>query len=108
MLIIPLAECSLILVRVELGPYYLVFDHIYLVLLAVVYQPYTKVGLPALLPVPSPYLTFLSSLLNRVFYHFLIQVLRQQLRGGWGVKACADLADTGGGGGSKIWENLLM
>ena len=36
-----------------------------------------------------------------------VQVLRQQIRGGWGVKACADTADAGGGGGSKIWEKLL-
>ena len=33
-----------------------------------------------------------------------VQVLRQQIRGGWVVKACADTAD---GGGSKIWEKLL-
>ena len=30
-----------------------------------------------------------------------------KLGGGWGVKACADTADAGGGGGSKIWEKLL-
>ena len=26
-----------------------------------------------------------------------VQVLRQQIRGGWGVKACADYADAGRG-----------
>ena len=26
-----------------------------------------------------------------------VQVLRQQIRGGWGVKACADYADAGEG-----------
>ena len=28
-----------------------------------------------------------------------IQLLHQQIRGGWGVLACADSADAGGGGG---------
>ena len=27
-----------------------------------------------------------------------VQVLHQRIRGGWGVKACADFADAGGGG----------
>ena len=36
-----------------------------------------------------------------------IQVLRQQIWGGLGVLVCADSADAGGGGGSKIMENLL-
>ena len=36
-----------------------------------------------------------------------IQVLHQRIRGGGGVKACADYADAGGGGGSQIRENML-
>ena len=37
----------------------------------------------------------------------LIQVLHHQF-GGWGVKAFDDLDDFLGGGGSKIWQNLMM
>ena len=46
---------------------------------------------------------------KKVFFHeLLVQVLRKHFRGGWGVQAHAYYAYTGGGGGSRIMENMLM
>ena len=46
---------------------------------------------------------------KKVFFHeLLVQVLRKHFRGGWGVQAHAYFAYTGGGGGPRIMENMLM